>query len=86
MHACSGAPLRGRSSPRSPVTLSDGNAVRHTFPSGQLTRRGRAIVVFAGTSAIPAGLRTTPRHDVLEPASTSDSRPSDTFFHHQEAQ
>jgi hypothetical protein len=56
MHACSGAPLRGRSSPRPPVTLSDGNAVRHTFPSGSSLGAGRAIVVFAGASAIPAGL------------------------------
>lgn len=37
-------------------TLSDGSGVRHTFPSGSSIGAGRAIVVFAGASAIPAGL------------------------------
>lgn len=37
-------------------TISDGTAVRHVFAAGTTLRAGRAIVVFAGAAAIPAGL------------------------------
>ena len=37
-------------------TISDATAVRHVFASGTVLGAGRAIVVFAGASAIPAGL------------------------------
>jgi endonuclease/exonuclease/phosphatase family metal-dependent hydrolase len=37
-------------------TISDGTAVRHVFASGTTLAAGRAIVVFAGASAIPPGL------------------------------
>lgn len=37
-------------------TLSDGTQTRHTFASGTTLAAGKAIVVFAGASAIPAGL------------------------------
>jgi hypothetical protein len=37
-------------------TISDGAAVRHVFAPGTTLGGGRAIVVFAGASAIPAGL------------------------------
>ncbi|HWU86540.1 MAG TPA: lamin tail domain-containing protein, partial [Kofleriaceae bacterium] len=37
-------------------TLSDALQVRHTFPAGTTLQPGKAIVVFGGTSAIPAGL------------------------------
>ncbi|MEO7736261.1 MAG: lamin tail domain-containing protein [Kofleriaceae bacterium] len=37
-------------------TISDGTAVRHVFASGTSLGAGRAIVVFAGASAIPPGL------------------------------
>jgi hypothetical protein len=37
-------------------TLSDGSAVRHTFAAGTMLNPGKSIVVFAGASAIPAGL------------------------------
>lgn len=37
------------------VTLSDAAAVRHTFAQGTVLPAGRAIVVFGGTSGIPAG-------------------------------
>jgi endonuclease/exonuclease/phosphatase family metal-dependent hydrolase len=37
-------------------TVSDGTAVRHTFAAGTMLNPGKAIVVFAGASAIPAGL------------------------------
>jgi len=37
-------------------TLSDSTATRHTFPSGTSLAAGKAVVVFAGASAIPAGL------------------------------
>jgi prepilin-type processing-associated H-X9-DG protein len=37
-------------------TLSDGTAVRHTFAAGTMLDPGRAVVVFASASAIPAGL------------------------------
>lgn len=37
-------------------TLSDATSVRHTFASGTTLGAGQAIVVFAGASAIPAGL------------------------------
>ncbi|HEU4726662.1 MAG TPA: lamin tail domain-containing protein [Kofleriaceae bacterium] len=37
-------------------TLSDGTATRHTFAGGTTLAAGKAIVVFAGASAIPAGL------------------------------
>lgn len=37
-------------------TLSDSISVRHTFAGGTTLASGKAIVVFAGASAIPAGL------------------------------
>jgi hypothetical protein len=37
-------------------TISDATKVRHTFASGTTLAAGKAIVVFAGASAIPAGL------------------------------
>jgi len=37
-------------------TISDGSAVRHTFAAGATLNPGKAVVVFAGSSAIPAGL------------------------------
>jgi endonuclease/exonuclease/phosphatase family metal-dependent hydrolase len=37
-------------------TLSDATATRHTFPAGTTLAAGQVIVVFAGASAIPAGL------------------------------
>lgn len=37
-------------------TLSDGISVRHTFAGGTILAAGKAIVVFGGASAIPAGL------------------------------
>ena len=37
-------------------TLSDSSSVRHTFPAGTTLNPGKAIVVFGGASAIPAGL------------------------------
>ena len=37
-------------------TISDGSAVRHTFAAGTSLAAGKAIVVFGGASAIPAGL------------------------------
>jgi endonuclease/exonuclease/phosphatase family metal-dependent hydrolase len=37
-------------------TISDGTSVRHTFASGTSLAAGKAIVVYAGASAIPAGL------------------------------
>ncbi|HEX8272510.1 MAG TPA: lamin tail domain-containing protein [Longimicrobiaceae bacterium] len=37
-------------------TLSDGAGVKHTFAAGTTLAPGKAIVVFAGASAIPAGL------------------------------
>jgi endonuclease/exonuclease/phosphatase family metal-dependent hydrolase len=37
-------------------TISDSSSVRHTFPAGSSIGAGRAVVVFAGASAIPGGL------------------------------
>jgi prepilin-type processing-associated H-X9-DG protein len=37
-------------------TISDGTAVRHTFAAGTTLNPGKAVVVFASASAIPAGL------------------------------
>ena len=37
-------------------TISDGTSVRHTFAAGTSLAAGKAIVVFAGSSAIPTGL------------------------------
>lgn len=37
-------------------TLSDATSVRHTFAAGTSLAAGKAIVVFGGASAIPAGL------------------------------
>jgi endonuclease/exonuclease/phosphatase family metal-dependent hydrolase len=37
-------------------TISDSLSVRHTFASGATLNPGKAIVVFAGASAIPSGL------------------------------
>lgn len=37
-------------------TISDSLSVRHTFASGTTLNPGKAIVVFAGASAIPSGL------------------------------
>jgi endonuclease/exonuclease/phosphatase family protein len=37
-------------------TISDGTAARHTFAAGTMLNPGKAIVVFGGASAIPAGL------------------------------
>jgi endonuclease/exonuclease/phosphatase family metal-dependent hydrolase len=37
-------------------TISDATAVRHVFAAGTVLRAGRAIVVFAAASGIPAGL------------------------------
>jgi hypothetical protein len=37
-------------------TLSDGSQVRHSFASGTTISNGKAIVVFAGSSAVPSGL------------------------------
>lgn len=37
-------------------TVSDSTSVRHTFASGTSLAAGKAIVVFGGASAIPAGL------------------------------
>lgn len=37
-------------------TISDATAVRHTFAAGTTLAAGKAIVVFAGASAVPAGL------------------------------
>ncbi|MBZ4421687.1 lamin tail domain-containing protein [Myxococcus sp. RHSTA-1-4] len=37
-------------------TLSDGTSVRHTFAAGTTLAAGKAVVVFGGASAIPAGL------------------------------
>jgi hypothetical protein len=37
-------------------TISDATSVRHTFAAGTTLNPGKAIVVFAGASAIPAGL------------------------------
>lgn len=37
-------------------TLSDATSVRHTFAAGTTLAPGKAIVVFAGASGIPAGL------------------------------
>jgi hypothetical protein len=37
-------------------TISDSLSVRHTFASGVTLNPGKAIVVFAGASAIPSGL------------------------------
>jgi endonuclease/exonuclease/phosphatase family metal-dependent hydrolase len=37
-------------------TISDGTTVRHTFAAGATLNPGKAIVVFGGASAIPAGL------------------------------
>ncbi|HEX6749258.1 MAG TPA: lamin tail domain-containing protein [Longimicrobium sp.] len=37
-------------------TISDATGVRHTFAAGTTLDAGKAIVVFAGSSAIPAGL------------------------------
>jgi endonuclease/exonuclease/phosphatase family metal-dependent hydrolase len=40
-------------------TLSDATSTRHTFASGTTLAAGQVIVVFAGASAIPAGLTST---------------------------
>jgi hypothetical protein len=37
-------------------TISDSTGVRHSFAAGTILNPGKAIVVFAGASAIPAGL------------------------------
>jgi hypothetical protein len=37
-------------------TLSDGAGVKHTFAAGTTLAAGKAIVVFAGASAIPGGM------------------------------
>lgn len=37
-------------------TVSDASSVRHTFAAGTTLQPGKAIVVFAGASAIPGGL------------------------------
>lgn len=37
-------------------TISDGSGVKHTFASGTTLAAGKAIVVYGGSSAIPAGL------------------------------
>jgi endonuclease/exonuclease/phosphatase family metal-dependent hydrolase len=37
-------------------TISDATMVRHVFAAGTVLRAGRALVVFAGAAAIPAGL------------------------------
>lgn len=37
-------------------TLSDGTQIRHSFVPGTTLANGKAIVVFAGSSAIPSGL------------------------------
>ncbi|MDB4951266.1 MAG: Endonuclease/exonuclease/phosphatase [Gemmatimonadetes bacterium] len=37
-------------------TISDGTAVRHTFAAGTTLAAGKAIVVYGGSAAIPAGL------------------------------
>jgi len=37
-------------------TISDATSTRHTFPAGTTLGAGKAIVVFASASAIPAGL------------------------------
>jgi endonuclease/exonuclease/phosphatase family metal-dependent hydrolase len=37
-------------------TISDGTGVRHTFAAGTMLNSGRAVVVFASASTIPAGL------------------------------
>jgi endonuclease/exonuclease/phosphatase family metal-dependent hydrolase len=37
-------------------TISDGAGVKHTFAAGTTLAPGKAVVVFAGASAIPAGL------------------------------
>ncbi len=37
-------------------TISDGTAVRHIFASGTTLNPGKAVVIFADASAIPAGL------------------------------
>lgn len=37
-------------------TISDGAGVKHTFAAGTTLAPGKALVVFAGASAIPAGL------------------------------
>jgi endonuclease/exonuclease/phosphatase family metal-dependent hydrolase len=37
-------------------TISDGTGVRHTFAAGTSLAAGKAIVVYGGASAIPAGL------------------------------
>ena len=37
-------------------TISDGTGVRHTFAAGTTLAPGKAIVVFAGSGSIPAGL------------------------------
>jgi endonuclease/exonuclease/phosphatase family metal-dependent hydrolase len=37
-------------------TLSDGAGVKHTFAAGTTLAAGKAIVVFGGSSAIPAGM------------------------------
>lgn len=37
-------------------TISDATSVRHVFAAGTVLAAGRALVVFAGASAIPAGL------------------------------
>jgi endonuclease/exonuclease/phosphatase family metal-dependent hydrolase len=46
----------GSSANLSGWTLSDGGGTRHTFASGTSLAPGQAIVVFASSSAIPAGL------------------------------
>jgi hypothetical protein len=37
-------------------TISDATSVRHTFAAGTTLAPGKAIVVFAGSASIPAGL------------------------------
>lgn len=46
----------GASVDLSGCTLSDGTSVRHTFAAGTTLAAGQAMVVFAGSSAIPPGL------------------------------
>lgn len=41
-------------------TVSDASGVRHTFAAGTTLQPGKAVVVFSGASAIPAGLSNAP--------------------------
>jgi hypothetical protein len=56
-------------------TVSDATSVRHTFPTGTVLGAGKAIVVFGGSLAIPAG---TPNAVVASTGALSLNNGGDT--------